>query len=280
MTTTTPQFNLGSSGGEVLRFSGDALRAAAAAWRPMLTGAWAPLLGLTLLALAISPAFGLAPLRALLLAPVDLLVTAVAYGAMMRVALADLHVGDESYRLGPGGLQWTSIETRLLGALLLIGLFVGLAGLGAIFATLLSAVVVAAVIGQPSGAVGGFLATPSGIAAALVCAVTVGFILWAGVRLILSTAATADRRQVQVFSTWSLTKGAALPLFLALLAIAAPAILFSLAGRMAAGQAVALAPWAGYALAVGLVQTPLTAGVSAYAYRRLREPAQTAEAHN
>jgi len=260
--------------------TGDALRAATALWRPMLIGAWGPLLGLVVLALAISPAFGLAPIWPLLLAPVDLLVSVVAYGAMMRVALADRHAGDAAYAPGPGGLQWATIETRLLGALLLIGLFVALAAMGAVFATLLTAVIVAAVTGQLPRAGGSFLATPSGMAATAVLAVTMGFIFWACVRLILSTAATADRRQVQVFSTWTLTRGSALPLFLALVLIAAPAIALSVAGRLAAGHFAGLGLWVGYALAVGLLQTPLTAGVSAYAYRRLSAEAEAPAPHN
>jgi len=258
-----------------------ALRAAAALWRPTLSGAWAPLLGLVPLALAISPAFGLAPVWSLVLAPFDLVVSVVAYGAMMRVALADRHVGDEAYRPGPGGLQWATIETRLLGAFLLIGLFVALAAIGAVFATLLTAIIVAAVTGQFPRAGGGFLATPSGMAATAVFAVTMAFTLWACVRLILSTAATADRRQVQVFSTWRLTQGSALPLFLALAVIAAPAIVLSgVAGRLAAGHVVGLLLRVGAALVVGLVQTPLTAGVSAYAYRRLSAAAEWAAPHN
>ena len=260
--------------------TGEALRAAARLWKPMLIGAWAPLLGLVVLALAISPAFGLAPLWPLLLAPVDLLVSVLAYGAMMRIALADRHAGDAVWRPGPAGLQWTGIETRLLGAFLLIALFFVLALLGAVFATLLTAVIVAAVTGQLPRAGGAFLATPSGMAAAAVAAVTLAFALWAGVRLILSTAATVDRRQVQVFSTWRMTQGSALPLFLALLAIALPAVLLSAAGRLVGGQIGGVILWSGYALVVGLVQTPLTAGVAAWAYRQLSTPVENAAPHN
>jgi len=246
----------------------------------MLIGAWAPLLGLALVALAISPAFGLAPLWPLVLAPIDLLVSAVAYGAMMRIALADGHTGDEAYRPSPAGLQWSGLETRLLGAFLLIGLFVLLCAIGAVFATLLAAVIVAAVSGQFPQAGGVFLATPSGMTAAAVLAATMAFILWACIRLILSTAATVDRRQVQVFSTWRMTKGHALPLFVALLAIAVPAIILGAAGRLLAGHALSLPFWGAYALVIGFLQTPLTAGVSAEAYRRLSAPSLTAAPHN
>lgn len=251
--------------------TGDALRAAAALWRPLVAGAWAPLLGLSALAFVLSPALGLAPVWALVLAPANLLVSVLGYGAMMRLALARGVDGAGADRPGPAGLQWTAIETSLLGAFLLLALFVALCAIGAVFALMLIAIVVAAVTGPVASApsLAGFVSTPSGFAASAVFAVTFGFLIWACVRLILSTPASADRRQVQVFSTWGLTRGNVLPLFLALLVIAVPAIVLGAAARLAAGQAVALAVWVAYALAVGLLQTPLTAAVTAFAYRRL-----------
>ena len=180
----------------------------------------------------------------------------------------------------PAGLQWSGIETRLLGAFLLIGLFVALSALGAVFATLLIAIIVAAATGQLPRAAGSFLATPSGMAAAAVLAVILAFILWACVRLILSTAATADRRRVQVFSTWRLTQGSVLTLALALLAIAAPAVILGAAARTQAAGPVALVLWGAYALVIGFVQTPLTAAVSAQAYRRLSAPVDAADPYN
>jgi len=221
------------------------------------------------LALALSPAFGLARFWPLALSPIDLLVSVLAYGAMMRIALADIHPGEAAYAPGPGGLQWTRIETRLLAALLLIGLFVGLAALGAVFLTLLTAIIVAAVSGLAARSSGGFLDSPSGIAASAVFLVAMCVLLWACVRLVLSTAATVDRQQVQVFSTWKLTRGAAPPLFVALFIIAAPAVVLNAVGRLAAGSLAGPGVWVAYGLVVGFVQTPLTAGVCAYAYLKL-----------
>lgn len=253
----------------------ESLRAALGLWRQGLARAWAPLL-----VYASIYAVGLAaptslPLG-LLLVVVELLVWAVVSGALMRLALADRHPGDPAFRLGPAGLQWTGIETRLLGARLLLVLLLFLILVAAVFSMMLVGVVVAATTGQAPKPAAGFLTTPAGVAIALVALTFTLVTVWITTRLALSSPATVDLGAVQAFSTLALTRrpGAwRLLVWMPVLTAGVFALGYALrwvtqVGGLAPGAAAAAR--VAYAVLAALVQTPLAAGVSAHAYRRLK----------
>lgn len=207
---------------------------------------------------------------------VELLVWAVAFGALMRIALADLHADEPSYRLGPAGLQWGVIETRLFTARLLLLLLLFLILVAAVFCMMLAAIVVSAMTGPPPKLAAGISLTPAALAVILVGLAFAGVTVWVATRLALSSPATADRVKVQVFSTWPLTRGARAwgllaPMPMLIFITFALGFLVRWAMRCGSLPASALpAVWIAYALFVGFVQTPLAAGVSAEAYRRLK----------
>ncbi len=249
------------------------LASAGALWRRALPRAWAPLLALTALNFALSPAVHLPAILLPAIIVADVIALTLAYGALMRLALADRHLDHAEYQPGPAGLQWGGIETRVLGSIALLTLLALLIVIAGVFAVLLVTIVVAAVTGAaPKGAA---LAGPSLIAFWGVVAAAAAAAVWIFVRLSLAMPATVDRRQVQVFSTWSLTKRCAPPLFIALAIATLPTIILSVAARAlqgvgpAGGAAIAL--WGLYAAVAGLVQTPLIAGISAWFYRRVGE---------
>jgi len=264
---------------------GGALHAAVGIWRQALARAWAPLL-IYAAVYAVGLVVRLPTVAILLLIPTELLVWTVVSGALMRIALGELHPDDPAFRLGPVGLQWTGIETRLLGARLLLILLLFLALTAAVFCMLLAGVVVAAMTGQPPTLATAFFLTPSGMAISLVGLAFAVLTGWVATRLALSNPATADRGQVQAFSTWSLTAGrrAWRVLFWMPLLIFGGFVLGFLIRWLDRTNSVpsALMPvvWIAYALLLGFVQTPLAAGVSAYAYRRLSAEAEAAAPHN
>ena len=91
--------------------------------------------------------------------------------------------------------------------------------------------------------------------------------LYASVRLSLAPAATIARREVQVFSTWSLTKGQFWRIFLATLLIGLPAIAASLLlGLLLAVLGEPTGPNEAYRASLPLA---LAMSVSARADRRL-----------
>ncbi len=242
--------------------------------------AWAPMALVAVLAFMPSPALHLAPVWLVAVALLNLPVSAVANGALMRIALEDRHAGEADFRLGPAGLQWGVIETKLLWSLLLLGLFFVLCIIGAVFLFGLVAIVVAAVSGAPPRTPAGLFASPSGVFGGLAFAIAVLLMFWAAARLILATPATADRRSVQVFSTWELTRGQVVKIAAAMIVIGLPALILNQAARLFAdgGPALVTALWGLYALVVGLVQTPLVAGAAASFYRRLGDGAAVAGA--
>lgn len=252
-------------------------------WRRALPRAWAPLLALAGLNFALSPAVHTAPILLPMIIAADVIALTLAYGALMRLALDDLHADDPEYRPGPAGLQWSGIETRVLGSVALLALLAALMTIAAVFAVVLATIVVAAVTGAaPKG--GATLAGPSLIAFWGVLAAAMAVVVWAFVRLSLAMPATVDRKQVQVFSNWPMTRGRALPLFIALAVVTLPTIILSVAARMVQGggpvDGLAIALWALYALVAGFAQTPLLAGIAAWFYRRTAENVANPTADN
>jgi len=247
-----------------------ALSSAGALWRRALPRAWAPLLVLAGLNFVLSPALRTPPILLPIIIAADVVALSMAYGALMRLALADLHTDEAEYQPGPFGLQWTGIETRVLGAVALLAVLAALLTIATVFLVSLVTIVVAAVTGTAKAAT--TLAGPSFIAFWIVLAVCVLVTVWAFIRLSLAMAATVDRKQVQVFSTWTLTQGRVIPVGVALVVVTLPTLILSVSARFiqgggpATGLAVAL--WALYALVAGFAQTPLIAGVGAWFYRQ------------
>jgi hypothetical protein len=261
------------------------LGAAFGLWRAALTRAWGALAvyaGVYVLGLLLP----LPPLALAGLIVVELLVWAMASGALMRLALADLHPDDPLYRLGPAGLQWGAVEGRLLAARALLVLLLFMILVAAVFCMMLAAVVVSAVAGPAPKLAAGGPPTPAAIAILLVGLAFAAVTVWVCIRLGLSSPASADRLRVQAFSTWSLTRGARslkLLAFLPALILAAFALGFLVRWAARCGilpPAVLPVVWIAYAIFVGFIETPLAAGVSANAYLRLRAGPAPAAAHN
>jgi hypothetical protein len=218
-----------------------------------------------------------------------LLAICMGYAALMRLAFADENPGEPEFTPGRGGIQWGMPEWRLLGvgALLFSALAIAVSIL--IFAVILLSIVLGlsskvepnATPQQIADAVG-----PGGSAALLlVFAVFLGGMLYAAARLTLASAATVARRKVQVFSTWSLTKGQVLRVIAASLLSSLPsiaaglllAILVGLIGKPAGANAapqvampLALIVAAVPAAILAFVQLPVSVGLTAYLYRGLR----------
>lgn|GEM_PF-5330516 len=228
--------------------------------------------GLTATSYFYADAAHLGRLAVLVTLVAHLLAGAVAQGALFRLALNQSGVG-------PLGLQWRGLETRLLGLTLLTLLFFGVVVL------VLTIVVASAIIGvsiaagvpfQPTspdwlaemGLIGGL------ILALVVIAAYVVFV-WLAIRLSLAAAATAAVGRIQLLSTFPLTKGHVWRLLGSLLIVAGPVIVVALVNGAMTGLSGG-APGAastGLAIVTGLlvafVYLPAAAGLLVYLYRRL-----------
>jgi hypothetical protein len=214
------------------------------------------------------------PIFACALVLAELLVSAMAQGALTRLGLG---LGDETTSapgLGLVGLQWTAVETRMLLSRLLLALVLLLLLVGAVFCMALAGGVMMAVSRQ-SPAPSGFFQTPAGMSVVVVALVFAAATIWIMTRLALSGPATVDREQVQVFTTWTMTSGGRpwrLLFWCPALNIVVFALGFSLrtaerTGGLQGGAAIAAA--LAYVLFIAFVETPIATGVSVYAYRRL-----------
>ena len=205
-----------------------------------------------------------------------LLGSLMANAALLRLAFAEEHPGDPDFRIGPQGFQFGRPELRLLGAIVLLGLFFCLAFLFfLVLAFIFTIALVAAVHGQtvvPSNPD----QLPPDVRSMLsvLILVFVGALLWAAVRLCLYPAATIADKRIQVFSTWRLTATSWWRIFAAFLILLLPAIV--LAGFIKASQAYP-ALQAGFAVlsaAVNaFVEVPLFCGLYSVLYKMLRTPA-------
>lgn len=189
------------------------------------------------------------------------------FGAVTRIGLFGL-AGARERGLGPGGFQLRRLELRLLGATLLIALFMSiilsLLGLTALALFGASGLDAGAIEARDWARVGpAWKLVLLGGVALIVVATPVVFL----VRLSLYAQATAVWGRMASLATTGLTNGAMLPLLAGLAICAAPTLLWMVMA-FAAG-------WGGIAAgAVGatlwmLVQTPLTAGFLGAAWRRL-----------
>ena len=272
----------------------EAARAAYRFWRE----AWRPALGALLLLSAATAvqtylaATGRTGWAMLAMLP-SLIAQMVAYGALFRLAFADERTGEPAFQTGPGGLQWGGMETRLLGATLLLFLLAFLAVILFTFVFLIAFMVAAG--GAPEGLEGADtpqeLVEALGARGVLVLLVTslaaAALAIWASVRLALVLPATASTGKVQVFETWPLTKGQFWRIFAAMLIASAPPIVGAIFSGGAEGvlavegdrEGVQVLPPAAAAvmavaggLVAGVLQAPLSAGLTAYLYRGLRRP--------
>lgn len=240
-----------------------ALANAPRVWAPLLAGALAGVLGL------ICQRYGLG----LWLLPVvilGLLAGPWAYGALYRIAFA----GERGLTPAPGGLAWGSPETRTLLATLLLLLLILLVTLAALFVGLLVGVVLYATVGGGHDMAQGRLWLTDVAAVVLAAAIA-----WVGVRLILALPASVASGEVQVFTTWPLTKGHVLRLLGLAVLVGAPTILIQgliLLTGAARGNVHDGLDFALHLVAAVLdvvVQVPLWAGLGAYGYGKLRPPA-------
>jgi len=245
-----------------------ALRFLAPAWR----GAWAVLVLASVLG-----GVGLATRGAAthgLWLTLALLAAVAAQGALYRLALSE-------GRPGPAGLQWGRPEWRLLAAAILTLVFLFILAL-LVFVVVLCFAYAVASTGK------GFVASEivtwapavegrGGIVASVVAIMCGLGLTWAAARVSLAGAATVASGRVQMLSTWPLSRGVAWRIVLAkaLVGVGPVAIMLVLThiSRLAGPGSGAGAAWA-FNLVEGLVigglWLPLSAGLMAYLYGRLR----------
>ncbi len=190
-----------------------------------------------------------------------------AFGAVTRIGLFGRD-GARTNGLGPGGFQLGRLEARLLGATLLITLFMAiilsLLGLTALALFGASGLNAEAIKAGDWGRVGPVWKLILLGAVALVVVVTPVVFL---VRLRLYAQATAVWGRMTSLAATGLTNGAMIPLLAGLVICAAPMVLW-MGLCLAAG-------WGGdaaggvAAVLLMLVQTPLSAGFLGAAWRRL-----------
>lgn len=190
-----------------------------------------------------------------------------AFGAVTRIGLFGLE-GARQGGLGAGGLQLRRLEGRLLGATLLIALFMAiilsLLGLTALALFGASGLDVEAIKAGDWTRVGPLwkLALLTGVVLIVVLTPVVFL-----VRLSLYAQATAVWGRMTSLAATGLTNGVMTPLLIGLLACAAPVILW-MGLCLVMGWGGALAGAFGAALMV-LVQMPMTAGFLGAAWRTL-----------
>lgn len=200
-----------------------------------------------------------------------------AQAALFRIALADLGA-EPPERNGPLGLQWRALETRLLSAMALVLLLIG------ILAALMAFLMIALMAGFLGGVDPKSLTTPEAVAAALsptaklminliMLVFAFAFVVLA-TRLSLVQPATAASNSPQVFSSLKLTKGSVFPIFGVQLLISLPLLALQLAAILYAGKNAGLLSGMNVILA-GLgpfFLIPISVGAFAHIYRRLSAP--------
>jgi hypothetical protein len=194
-----------------------------------------------------------------------------AYGARVRIGVAGLE-GAQAAGLGRGGFQWRRLEARLLGAGLLVLLFMTI--ILSIVALTALALFGAAGLNAQAIAEGDWARVGPGWKLALLAVVTVGLLALPtilAVRVSLYAQATLAWGRMTSLGATGLTNGAMGGLLLGLMACSAPLMVW-LALLATTGMA---GPWAAgvTALILTLVQAPLSAGFLGRAWRALGRPA-------
>lgn len=194
-----------------------------------------------------------------------------AFGARTRIGVLGLD-GARVEGLGPGGFQFRRLEARLLGATLLIWLFM---------AIILSIVALAALALFGAAGLNAQAITEGdwarvGPAWKLALLTVIGLLLLAlptimAVRISLYAQATLSWGRMTSLAATGVTNGAMFGLLLGLLACAAPTLVWL---AVAATAGIGGVPaWAGFALIATMIQAPLTAGFLGRAWRALGRPA-------
>lgn len=184
-----------------------------------------------------------------------LLAGVVSQGALLRLAL-------KLDGLGPAGLQWKGLETRLLGLTLLTAL------LFALIALVLLIVILCIVLGL-SMAGGGRAITDTadwisslGVAGALVLLVVslggAAFIIWLSIRLCIAPVMTALAGRIQLLNTFDFTKGQVWPILGAMIMVALPVLAIGFVSGIF--QSVGMSP------PLALIQGVLSGLISAFVY--------------
>lgn len=103
---------------------------------------------------------------------------------------------------------------------------------------------------------------PRGLIVLAVCAAPlIGAMIWISARLVCYGAASIDRQQIMTFSTWSWTKGSALRIVLAAVALGLP---LALGANLAQGTAGALLLGPGVSPSDAIARAPLPVAVFAF----------------
>ena len=230
---------------------------------------------------------------ALLVLTVQTLAGTLAAGALYRIALAPDHGSDYQFRPGPAGMQWGSLEWRVLGANVIVGLIIGVVsfvfliawaiGLGVMVAGHMidmGPLQSAGLQGREAvlAAFGQLLLGPAGLLTLAILGPGLAIILYLSARLSLYAVAAADSGSFDMGRAWSLTKGATGAILVTLISYFlfawVLAMVFGLlggflakaAGFAGARQAAAIA---GAAIGAAL-GAPLIAGLVTYVYRTER----------
>ena len=243
---------------------------------------------------------------ALLVLVVQTLAGTLAAGALYRIALAPDHGSDYQrdnpvrlfhcdyeFRPGPAGMQWGSLEWRVLGANVIVGLIIGVVsfvfliawaiGLGVMVAGHMidmGPLQSAGLQGREAvlAAFGQLLLGPAGLLTLAILGPGLAIILYLSARLSLYAVAAADSGSFDMGWAWSLTKGATGAILVTLISYFlfawVLAMVFGLlggflakaAGFAGARQAAAIA---GAAIGAAL-GAPLIAGLVTYVYRTER----------
>ncbi len=197
----------------------------------------------------------------------------VTQGALLRLAL-------KLDGLGPAGLQWTRLETRLLGLTLLTAL------LFAVVAVVLVIVILCVVLGLSMAGGGRAIAddadwiaslgVPGALALVVVSLGGMVFVVWLSLRLCLAPAVTAVSGRIQLLNTFDLTKGRVWPILGAFVLVGLPVLAVGFisgalqaAGEEAASGGVALAVAVVAGLLTAFLYTPAAVGLIAYLHGRL-----------
>ncbi|WP_369059146.1 hypothetical protein ABOZ73_16155 [Caulobacter sp. 73W] len=260
------RLNIGEAVGEAVRFWSRSWRNAAGA------------LGLAALALIVY-SVTTTPLLMGAAYGIYVVATLMAQGALFRVAFADRLGMPPAPKAAPlAGLQWGPMEGRLAVTLILMAiLFAIVVAVGVI---LLAAIIVGfasrggkADFGSPESIVQAM--GPGGSFAMTMVLIIAAFLfVWMTIRLSLALPATAAEGKVRLISTWDLTKGNALRIFVAYMVISAPVLLVTVvAALIAEGRPDPASSriWlnaAGSAVAV-VFYLPITVGLVSFIYRRL-----------
>jgi hypothetical protein len=203
------------------------------------------------------------------------------YGAIFRIA-AHPAGKDDGDKLGDHGIQWRSMELRILLADVLIFVLQLIIGLLVVFALLAPVVAMvyphaAQLKGSPTREdIERLLGPQASQAVQLIPIAAWAVLLFIKMRLFLALPASGLSGSMAVLRTWRLTRGSFWRIFVCYFVVQLPMMVTSvLVSAAVSGELAGLTPAQifGYSILSGLLagaaSTPLTAGLEAYFYQRL-----------